>query len=161
MNATIRTWVATPALLLVLALPNGTTALAAGAGGGSDDDGGSSALGEAQALISEQRYEEALAALKKVVAKDRDEADAWNLIGFSHRRLGNHDLAMDGYSRALAIDPRHTEAMEYLGELYLELDDPQQAEALLTRLAGLCPSGCEEYDTLKESVDRYKAARGG
>ena len=68
---------------------------------------------------------------------------------------------MEGYARALAIDPRHTEAIEYLGELYLALDDLARAEEQLAKLGEICSSGCEEYEELKEAVEEYKAARGG
>ena len=55
MIATMRTWALT--LAPMLSLPSGTGALAAGNGGSSG--GGGAALREPQALISEQRYEEA------------------------------------------------------------------------------------------------------
>ena len=154
MIAMIRTWVL--ALALVLSLPSGTSALAAGGSSG----GGNAALREAQNMIAEQRYEEALTELEEVVARDESNADAWNLIGFSHRKLGRYGPALDGYSNALAIDPRHTEAIEYLGELYLAQDDLPQAERQLTRLGEICLPDCDDYDALKESIVRYKAARG-
>ena len=155
MIAMTRTWVL--ALALVLSLPSGTSALAAGG----SSDGGNAALREAQNLIAEQRYEEALTELEEVVARDESNADAWNLIGFSHRKLGRYGPALEAYARALAIDPRHTEAIEYLGELHLALDDLAEAERQLARLSEICGSGCDEYDELKDAIARYKAARGG
>ena len=155
MIAMTRTWVL--ALALVLSLSSGTSALAAGG----SSDGGNAALREAQNMIAEQRYEEALTELEEVVARDESSADAWNLIGFSHRKLGRYGPALEGYSNALAIDPRHTEAMEYLGELYLALDDLQQAERQLAKLGEICLPDCKDYDSLKESIARYKTAKGG
>ena len=55
----------------------------------------------------------------------------------------------------------HTEALEYLGELYLALDDLPRAEEQLAKLGEICRSGCEEHEELKEAIVRYKAARGG
>ena len=118
-------------------------------------------LREARTLITEERYEKALAKLEKVITSDEDNADAWNLVGFSYRKLERYEPAMEGYARALAIDPRHTEAIEYLGELYLALDDLAQAEEQLARLGEICGPDCEEYEELKEAVEEYKAARGG
>ena len=158
MATTKWTWVL--GLALAASLAGGAGALAAGAGGGSssgDDD----TLREARTLISEERYEEALGKLEEVVRSDEDDADAWNLVGFAYRKLERYEPAMEGYARALAIDPRHTEAIEYLGELYLALDDLARAEEQLARLGEICGSGCEEYEELKEAVEEYKAARGG
>ena len=138
-----------------------TGALAAGAGGGGSSGGDDAALRDARALIVNERHEEALAKLERIIAGDEHNADAWNLVGFSLRKLGRYDEAMEGYARALAIDPRHAEAIEYLGELYLALDDLPEAEKQLARLGEICRSGCEEYDELEEAIASYKAAKGG
>ena len=158
MVATKRTWVL--GLALAASLAGGAEALAAGAGGGSSSGRGGDALREARTLISEERYEEALVALEEAVAADSDDADAWNLIGFSHRKLGRYGPALDGYSNALAIDPRHTEAIEYLGELYLALDDLPRAQRQLARLGEICLPDCDDYEALKESIARYRTAKG-
>ena len=159
MAKTKRTWVL--GLALAASLAGGTGALAAGAGSGSSSAGEDDALREARTLISEERYEEALSRLEEVAMEDPDDADVWNLVGFSYRKLERYEPAMEGYARALAIDPRHTEAIEYLGELYLALDDLPRAEEQLARLGEICGSGCEEYEELKEAVEEYKAAGGG
>ena len=159
MAATKWTWVL--GLALAASLGCGAGALAAGAGGGDSSRGGEDALGEARALIAEERYEEALAKLEDAVAEDPDDADAWNLVGFSYRKLERYEPALKGYAKALAIDPRHAEAIEYLGELYLALDDLPQAEEQLARLGEICGSDCEEYEELEEAIAGYKAARGG
>ena len=159
MVATKRTWVL--GLALAASLASGAEALAAGAGGGGSSSRAADALREARTLISEERYEEALVELEEAVAADPEDADAWNLVGFSYRKLERYEPALEGYAKALAIDPRHTEAIEYLGELYLALDDLPRAEEQLARLDEICGSGCEEYEELNEAIQRYKAARGG
>lgn len=154
-------WTWALGLVLAASLAGATGALAAGAGSDDSSNRDGDALREARTLISEERYEEALAKLEEVVLSDEDNADAWNLVGFSYRKLERYEPAMEGYARALAIDPRHTEAIEYLGELYLALDDLARAEEQLARLGEICGSDCEEYEELKEAVERYRAARGG
>ena len=67
MIAMTRTWVL--ALALVLSLPSGTSALAAGG----SSDGGNAALREAQNLIAEQRYEEALTELEAGGCQGREQ----------------------------------------------------------------------------------------
>ena len=47
-------------------------------------------------------------------------------------------LAQENYDKALSIEPKHTGAMEYMGELYLTLNQPEEAKSLLNRLNMLC-----------------------
>ena len=156
-----KTWTSALGMALILATGGGHGVLAAGAGSSSSSGGEDAMLREARTLIAGERFEEALAALADVVARDDGNADAWNLVGFSLRKLGRYGPAMEGYARALAIDPRHTEAIEYLGELHLALDDLPEAQRQLARLGEICLPGCDEYDELKEAIARYKAAKGG
>ena len=51
--------------------------------------------------------------------------DAYNLMGFAYRKLGDYDKALQSYDRALELNPHHRGALEYLGEAYLELDQPE------------------------------------
>ena len=156
-----KTWTLALGMALILASAGGPGVLAAGAGSDSSAGGEDAVLSEARALIAGERYEEALATLEDVVARDDGNADAWNLIGYSHRKAGSYGPAMDAYAKALAIDPRHTEAIEYLGELHLALDDLAEAERQLARLGEICRSGCDEYDELEEAIASYRAAKGG
>ena len=136
-------------------------ALSAG-GGGSDGDGSGSATAyeEAAALVEAARYRKAIRALGKLDRKEPGNADVLNLLGFSHRRLGEVETAFDYYRKALDVDPGHLGANEYLGELYLMTDRLPEAEGRLARLDQACPSGCEERRELAEAIDAYKAARG-
>ena len=69
--------------------------------------------------VKAANYGKALNLLQKVVADKPGNADAWNWIGFSHRKLKKFGPAMTAYRKALTIDPDHRGANEYLGELYL------------------------------------------
>ena len=105
-------------------------------------------------------YEVAIANLDKAVAADPTNADAYNMLGFSHRKLGNVEKAFENYNQALAINSKHKGANEYIGELYLELDQLDKAEEHLDRLGRACFFACGEYKELKAEVDEYKAAQG-
>ena len=104
-------------------------------------------------------YPRALGLLRKVVAVEPRNADAWNYIGFSERNLGHFDPSLAAYQKALAISPNHRGANEYLGELYLKLGDPEKARQHLAKLQSLCPTGCPEYDDLKKAVDGYQTTQ--
>jgi tetratricopeptide (TPR) repeat protein len=103
-------------------------------------------------------YQRALALLQKVVQADSRNADAWNYIGFSHRKLKNFDQSLAAYQKALAINPDHRGANEYLGELYVMTGDLEKAKERLAKLHSLCRQGCEEYDDLKKAIESYQPA---
>jgi tetratricopeptide (TPR) repeat protein len=104
-------------------------------------------------------YQRALGLLQKVVQGEPRNADAWNYVGFSHRKLKQFDQSLAAYQKALAINPDHRGANEYLGELYLMTGEPQKAQERLAKLQRLCPRGCEEYDDLKKAVEALQSAQ--
>jgi tetratricopeptide (TPR) repeat protein len=56
--------------------------------------------------------------------------EAWNYVGYTHRKLGQYDAALAAYDRALALKPGYPEAIEYRGHAYLglgRLDDAKNA----------------------------------
>jgi Tfp pilus assembly protein PilF len=105
-------------------------------------------------------YDVAIASLDKAVQADPNNADAYNMLGFSYRKLGDVEKAFENYNQALAINSKHRGANEYIGELYLELDQLDKAEEHLDRLGRSCYFACGEYKDLKEEVDEYKASHG-
>lgn len=104
-------------------------------------------------------YARALEHLQKVIQADPRNADAWNYIGFSHRKLKQFDQSLAAYQKALSINPDHRGANEYLGELYLQTGDLAKARERLARLSALCPSGCQELDDLKKAIEAYESAQ--
>ena len=94
--------------------------------------------------------------LEKVVETDPDNADAWNQMGFSLRNLQQYDDALAAYDKALAIDPKHKGALEYLGELFLMTDQPELAQAQLEKLDDACLLSCKEFRKLKKRIAAYK-----
>ncbi|HLF38619.1 MAG TPA: tetratricopeptide repeat protein [Burkholderiales bacterium] len=104
-------------------------------------------------------FQRALALLQKVVQADPRNADAWNYVGFSHRKLKQFDPSLAAYQRALAINPDHRGANEYLGELYLMIGEPEKARERLAKLQSVCPGGCEAYDDLRRAIEAYQSAK--
>ncbi len=94
--------------------------------------------------------------LKAALAKASNNADAWNLMGYAHHKLGQVDQALGFYQKALSLNAEHRGALEYLGELYLQTGRPKQAKEMLKRLDGACFFGCEEYDDLKKAFQVAK-----
>ena len=107
----------------------------------------------AERAVKAGDYADATTLLAKVLAHDPKNADAWNYLGFSNRKLGKLPDALADYEKALIIDPNHLGANEYLGELYLETGDMAKAKERLAKLDQICLFGCEEYRTLKAAID--------
>jgi tetratricopeptide (TPR) repeat protein len=141
-------------------------ALAAGGGGGGGDPIPAAtakpvdpSFAQGKALVEAKRYQEAMPYLQQVVTKNPKNADAYNLMGYATRKSGNANGSLQYYNQALAIDPKHLGANEYIGEAYLQLDRPQEAQQHLARLDSLCTFGCTEYRMLKAAIADYKAGK--
>ena len=109
--------------------------------------------------IEAKDFKSAMGHLTKAVQEEPNNADAHSMLGYSYRKLGTLDKSMEHYQKALKIDGSHRSAREYLGELYLEMNQPANAEKELATLKKACPffGKCEEYDDLKEAIEKYKA----
>lgn len=113
----------------------------------------------AKAMVEAKDYRSAIPLLQQVVARDQRNADAYNLLGFATRASGDPTGSLQYYQYALSLDPRHLGAHEYLGEAYLMLDRPAEADQMLARLDSLCVFGCTEYRMLKSAIASYKQGR--
>jgi Tfp pilus assembly protein PilF len=111
--------------------------------------------------IEAKDYKAAVGHLTKAVQEEPKNADAHSMLGYSYRKVGTFDKSMEHYQTALKIDSGHRSAHEYLGELYLDMNQPDNAEKQLASLKKACPffGKCEEYEDLKKAVDSYKAKK--
>ena len=105
-----------------------------------------------QAKIAAKDYKGALADLRDL-AQDNQQADVYNLLGFTLRKTGDYQTALTYYTKALELQPGHKAAREYLGELYVETGDVDKAKVQLSELSKLCPQGCEELEDLQKAID--------
>jgi Flp pilus assembly protein TadD len=154
------------AIAAVLSLGIGSSVMAAGGGGESSPSAASTGkpvdpnFARAKAMIEARDYRNALPLLQQVVTKDGRNADAYNLMGYAMRMSGDANGSLVYYQQALAIDPKHLGAHEYIGEAYLMLGRPAEADQHLARLDSLCVFGCNEYRMLKAAIASYKAGGG-
>ncbi|MEM6985579.1 MAG: tetratricopeptide repeat protein [Pseudomonadota bacterium] len=126
------------------------------AAGGEYDGKSDSRFSDVNSAIKGKQYQKAIDLLTVMADETPDDADVHNLLGFSNRKLGNFDVAFDHYQKALAIDPKHIRAHEYLGELYLQTDRLADAEKQLERVDELCSLFCKERRILKKAIKQYK-----
>jgi len=158
-----RYWVMLTAFALAICFALVSFGMNAFAAGSSDSGSSSNAsasvsaeMRKAEILIKRESYAEALVLLKEEVAANPDNADAWNLLGYSARKQGDYAASEIAYDKALAIEPGHKGALEYKGELYLTLGNLEGAEMLLGKLRKLCSFNCGEVKDLEEAIAAYK-----
>ncbi len=111
-----------------------------------------------RAAIDASDWTTAIAEFSQAVVLDPRSADAFNLLAFSQRKAGRLDDAFANYKKALAIDPKHLGANEYLGEAYLQTKNVTLAKKQLATLKKLCSTTCEEYKDLASEIAAYEKA---
>ena len=99
--------------------------------------------------------------LTKAVQELPNDADAHSMLGYATARPAPSINPWSIIRRALKLDSNHRYAHEYLGELYLDMNQPDNAEKQLAALKKACPffGKCEEYEDLKKAIDAYKAKK--
>jgi tetratricopeptide (TPR) repeat protein len=114
-------------------------------------------LTSVRAKIKAQDYAAALAELGDL-AEDTQQADVYNLLGFTLRKTGDFKTSLTYYTKALELQPDHKAAREYLGELYVQTGNMEKAKEQLAILTRLCPSGCEEREDLQKAISGKSAS---
>jgi tetratricopeptide (TPR) repeat protein len=152
-------------IALLLLVPG--MALADGGGGGGGGGGDAASLKkqtpeytEGVKAIESKDFARALTLLEVAVQRTPDDADAWNYLAYATRKNGDPAKAIPLYEKALALDPRHLGAHEYIGEAYLDLNDLPKAREHLAQLNKLCFFSCEQYRDLKKAVQAYEKSHG-
>ena len=139
----------------------GTFTFAAGSSSNSssssDRYGASSAetnrFSKINALIRLEKFAEAHAELKNL-SPQTDEAERQNLLGFTARKSGDLAAAASYYNTALTIDPKHIGALEYQGELFIQLGDIEKAQGNLAKLEKICWFPCNEEYELRSALEK-------
>ena len=123
----------------------------------SSDDSGpyspTSRFKDINKLIKLEKFAEAHKMLKNLKKVNTDEADRLNLLGFTARKSGDLDAAGDYYQQALALNPRHTGALEYQGELFIQLGKIELAKANLAKIDKICWLPCNAERELKKAIE--------
>ena len=102
--------------------------------------------------LANSEWMNAITALEFAAARDPGNADIQNYIGYAYRRFSQLGPAMGHFQQALLLNPRHRGAHEHLGELFLALNEPAQAEEQLAALKQICLIPCEEFGSLQRAI---------
>jgi len=114
---------------------------------------------DAVRAVEKKDFKQAIQLLARVLKETPRNADALNYMGFSQRKSGEHQKAIDFYKQALTVNPDHRGANEYLGEAYLEINDLPKAEERLAHLINVCGQNCKESQELAKAVTAYKTGK--
>ena len=110
--------------------------------------------------IEEKNWTDAIRLLSSAALRDTRNADIQNQLAYAYRNSGDLALAFRHYNHALALNPRHRGAHEYLGEAYLMIDNLAKAEVHLAALKKICLIPCEEVGHLETKIAEYRARPG-
>lgn len=122
-----------------------------------DGGGSSAAVDEARKLVEDKQYAEAIAKLNTALKDDPQNAEAWNLLGFSSRMNGDFDASEKYYVNALKLEPEHRGALNYMGQLFVQTGRMEKARDVLARLEKACAGECKEFDQLAQAIKDGKA----
>ena len=106
-------------------------------------------------LISKKKYDNAIEKLMDLVdvsSSDFTKADVLNEIGFAFRKNNDLDNASKYYLMALKEDPNHLGALEYQGEMFVDLGQKDKALANLNKLKDLVG----EKNSFYKELDSWK-----
>ena len=126
------------------------------ADGGYNNDR-NSPLAPVENMIDDEKYQDAIVELQRMLKEKPEDADVLNLLAYSQRKSQQFDEAMVNYQKALNIKPKHRRANEYLGELYLQLGQLDKAQERLQVLDKACFFGCKEFDKLEKAIENYRS----
>ena len=108
-------------------------------------------------LISKKKYDNAIEKLMDLVdvsSSDFTKADVLNEIGFAFRKNNDLDNASKYYLMALKEDPNHLGALEYQGEMFVDLGQKDKALANLNKLKDLVGEKNSFYKVLDSYISR-------
>ena len=119
------------------------------------------AKAEKKVLKARKAYDKAIQRYRDAVELMPDFHHAWSSLGYALRKTGDYQESLAAYDRALAIEPRYTEAIEYRGEAYLGLGRLEEAKGAYMQLFQLDKERAAELMTaMKRFVEERRAEPG-
>lgn len=137
----------------------GATALLSGPVAGQRPDNQLSAqsvafYNQGQQLLAAGKFQEAEDTLETALAADpRNRAAFVSLARVAQKqKLFGKSIRLT--NKALALEPNDLDALQVQGEAMVELGATARAQANLTKLQKLCPSGCKQVASLSSAISK-------
>ncbi len=161
-------------LIILLCLGIAAAAFAAGSSGGGTMGTGPSSPGaganamrgpspldvynQGYAMWKQEKWADAARYFQNAISMKSDYAEAYNMLGFCTRKLGDLTKAIGYYETALKLKPNFPEAREYFGEAYLENGDLTKA---VQQYVWLQKRHDKNADELLDKISDYVNAKAG
>lgn len=97
---------------------------------------------------------EAREKFRAAAAAAPDMKEAWNMVGYTSRRLGDYEESLGAYDKALQLNPDYPEAIEYRAELFLLTG---RLADVKTAYAALLPKSASYAGVLKQAMKDWLA----
>jgi tetratricopeptide (TPR) repeat protein len=110
---------------------------------------------------AKEQYSDAREKFEQAVQLNPSMPEAWNMLGYTRRKLGDYPSALTAYDKALSLRPSFPEAIEYRGEAFMRMkrfDDAKQA--YLDLFAGNRKLADKLLTSMKSWVDAQRTAGG-
>lgn len=108
----------------------------------------------AEALNAQNKrdYAAAIELYQAAISEQKDDADAWNNMGYCYRMTakGYLDKAGDAYAKAIKYNPQHEAALEYQGEYFVMVG---QLMSAYRNYQALDKMDSDEADKVKAKLD--------
>jgi tetratricopeptide (TPR) repeat protein len=78
---------------------------------------------------AQEAYRESISAFVDAVTAQPTMYKSWYYIGLADRHLGNYDEALSAYAKVLELSPHHPDAIENRGEVFLALNQIEEAQS--------------------------------
>jgi tetratricopeptide (TPR) repeat protein len=100
----------------------------------------SGAKAEQNAQAVREGFRKARDNFRKAAAAEPTMKEAWNMVGYTSRRVGDYEESLAAYDKALALAPDYPEAIEYRAELFVMTGRFAQAREAYAALQKFSPS---------------------
>lgn len=111
-----------------------------------------SELAKISTILYRKDYKNARAQLLVINRQFPNNADVNNLLGYTSRKMKLYSASATYYNKALRIDPKHLDALEYQGELFVATKKIPMAKRNLVKLENICGVNCSQYKKLKKAI---------
>ena len=117
----------------------------ASAGGGRLEKAETDELDKAWEAIRKEDWRGASEILTRLRKSQPDNPFVWFALGYLHRKLDNHEFAIQHYKQAIALKPDYAEAYFFMGVSYCGLDRYEDAIEAYTRCLVLNPQDAKVH----------------
>jgi hypothetical protein len=107
-------------------------------------------------LIHHEKSAEAIPFVDQAAVDKPTDANVLSYAGYWDGKIGEFGISPGYLRKALAADPDHKAAGQYLEEDYLAMHDMAAANAQLAELVRICSSGCDERNALSKAIADYQ-----